>query len=97
MGIDYNAAIMVGLERGSITMDEDVLEGLIDEEELEDCPPYYDGNGDDGTIVGFIYKMSGTYEASEFAWDETEVDQLKKQFKKVTGQDAKIWISPMGW
>jgi len=95
MGIDYEAAIMVGLPRGDIEC-EDIAD-LIYEEELEVCPPYYDGSDDDGAIVGLTYKVSGTYQASEFKWDQTLVDALKTEFKKLTGQDAKVWLSPLGW
>lgn len=95
MSIDYEAAIMVGLPRGDIEYED--LADLIDEEELEVCPPYYDGGDDDNAIVGLTYKISKTYQASEFEWNQQAINEMKAEFKKLTGQDAKIWLSPWGW
>jgi hypothetical protein len=96
MGVDYNAAIMIGLPRGELSHLQD-LEDMLDEEELEVCAPYYDGDSDDNAIVGFPYQVSGTYRPSTMEWDQAEVDKQKARFKRVTGREAKVWLSPMGW
>ena len=97
MGIDYQAAVMVGLERGNIE-DENLLESIYEgDSELEVCAPYYDGGDDDSAIVGFCYAASDTYAPDEFVWNQEEIDKLKANFKAATGQDAKVWLSPMGW
>jgi hypothetical protein len=87
MGIDSAASIFVGLPR-----DDGDFEQLIDEDELEVCPPYYDG-GSDG-LVGFHYALSPDYSPCEVSWDQSEVDSLKQRFKLLTGIDAKVWLSP---
>jgi hypothetical protein len=92
MGIDYRAAVFVGLPRGEIQNQD-----LIDDDELEVCPPYYDGNGARHAIAGFEYKGSDTYAATEFEWDQAKVDELKAEFKTLTGQMAKVYISPYGY
>lgn len=92
MGIDYRAAVFVGLPREEIQNRE-----LIETDEIEVCPPYYDGTGAGYAIAGFEYKGSETYCASEFDWDQSKVDELKAEFKELTGQEAKVYISPYGY
>lgn len=92
MGIEYEAAIMVGLPRGEIHNQE-----LIYDDELEVCSPCYDGGSDDGAVAGFFYEQSGTYSASLLEWDQQKIDELKTKFKDLTGQEAKVWLSPYGW
>lgn len=92
MGIDYRAAVFVGLPRCEIEDQE-----LIENGDLDVCPPYYDGNSADHAIAGLEYSGSETYGASEFAWDQAKVDELKAEFKKLTGKDAKVYLSPYGY
>jgi len=96
MGVDYQAAIMVGLPRGKLANIED-LEDMLDKEELECCAPYYDGDGDDSAIVGLPYKISDTYAPRTMEWDQSKIDKLKAEFYRLTGLRAKIWLSPRGW
>jgi len=95
MGIDIESAIMVGLPREELG-NLDILEDFIDGEELECCPYCYDGDGNDDSIVGFAFKRSDSW-PSELEWDQTKIDELKVKFKDVTGQDAKVWLSPWVW
>ncbi len=92
MGIDYRAAIFVGLPRGEIENKD-----LIDAEILEVCPPYYDGDSDESAIAGFPFKTSERYSAVEFEWNRTQIDALKSKFKEETGQEAKVYLSPYGY
>ena len=97
MGIDYQGAIMVGLKREDIE-NEAILEDIWDgESELEICAPYYDGGDSDDAIIGFCYAASDVYAPDVLDWDEDEINALKAKFKEITGQDAKVWLSPMGW
>jgi hypothetical protein len=89
MGVDTRAAVFVGLPRKEIENQE-----LIDNDELEVCPPHYDGGGDDDAIAGFELAGCDCYSASEFVWDQSKCDELKAEFKSLTGQDAKVWLSP---
>jgi len=96
MGIDYQGAIMIGVQQSEL--EEELVVQLVHKEAVfEICAPYYDGDDCDHAIVGYTYACSGTYEATPFKWDEAEVTRLKAKFKKQTGLDAKVWISPLGY
>ena len=95
MSIDYSAAIFVGLPRSEF--DAELLADLLAADELEVCPPSYDGGGgDDHAIAGFSVKESPDYAAVEFTWDAPAVARLKAEFKELTGLDARVWLSPCG-
>lgn len=90
MGIEYKAAIMVGLPREAF-MDLDQLEEWLDNEDLEVCAPYYDA------IVGLHYRTSADYAAIELVWDQGLIDRKLAEFKELTGMDGKVWLSPLGY
>jgi hypothetical protein len=99
MGIDINAAIFVGRLRGELP--EELLDGTDTDEAISDevliaCPPYYDGNSDKGAVVGFELIGTGS-QPREVEWDQAKVDDLKRQFKELTGLDAKVYVSPKVW
>jgi hypothetical protein len=96
MGIDYRAAIFVGLPRKEIS-NIDNFEELLGSDEFEVRPPCYDGNSEDYAIVGFEVWRSGIYCASEFTYDEVKVSEAKDKFKALTGLEGKLWISPYGY
>lgn len=91
MLIDVSAAIMVGLPQVQI----EHAQELLNDELLESCPPYYDSETDDEVITGFIFKESESYNAVNLEWNQKKIDELKIKFKEITGQDAKVWLSPM--
>jgi hypothetical protein len=89
MGIEYKAAIIVGLPRDEIeSEDEDVIESL------DQCPPYYGGG--DQAIIGVVVVSSPDYAAKEFAWDQAAVDAAMATFHKKTGQVGKLYLTPVG-
>ena len=92
MGVDYQASIFVGLPRKEITNEQ-----LIEDEKLEVCPPYYDGDSDENAICGFPVQESPTYGAVELKIDRNVIDELKAKFWDITGQDARVWLSTKGW
>lgn len=94
MGINYKAAIVVGLQQCDLEFDE--LEEHLDDGTLRRCPPYYDGSDADDAVVGFIYRQSGAYCSGEIEWDQAQIDKLKADFKAITGQDAKVFLTPVG-
>lgn len=95
MGIDYKASVFVGLPRADIyTADK---QELLEDEQLEVCPPCYGGGGEDYAICGFELARSETYGAREFTYDSERCEKLKAQFKELTGLDAKVWLSPYGY
>lgn len=89
MGIDSSAAIFVGLPQSEIENTD-----LVAEETLEVCPPHYDGDGEDYAIAGFQYLGTSPYDSKELVWDQAKIDTLKAEFKELTGQDAKVYLSP---
>lgn len=93
MGIDTGAMLMVGLERGSMEVT-DELQYMIYGGGIDSCSTFYDGGGSDGEVIGFCIAASGDYCASEVTLDLGEIEELKAKFKKLTGQDAKLLIAP---
>ena len=90
MSTQYSAKIIVGLHRDDMDgVDEDIIEGM------DQCPPYYDGG--DEAVIGYEAHSSGCYSARELAFDQSEIDKLKAQFKEETGLDAKVWLSSCGY
>lgn len=99
MGIYYRATVMVGLRRRELTMDTDRFGELIEEGALEVCSPYYDGDYDEDAVVGFFCAVSRDYAAVEFDLDDARTQALEQYaaFLKLTGQEAKLWLSPYGY
>jgi hypothetical protein len=95
MGVEYAAAIWIGRPRKDIA--EDKLSPLLEADELEVCPPYYDGNDSDFAIVGYSLQVSPDYSPVELDINQDEVDKRKRQFVEATGVEAKVYLSPMGW
>ena len=93
MSISREAWIIVGLradcdELAGVPLDE--YDGAeIDGDEFSFCDPEYDCS--DERIVGFAYKKADPW--SEIVWDKAEVQKLRDKFKKVTGHDAKVYLS----
>jgi hypothetical protein len=92
MGMSIFAAVWVGLPRQDIENQE-----LLEDESLESCPPHYDGNSADDAIAGFELLRSPSHLGCELSFDQSKVEELKVQFKELTGQDAKVWLSPCVW
>lgn len=95
MSVDYSSAIVVGLYRKDIEHED--LEELLYGGDLESFATYYDGNSDDFSIVGLGYLTSGSYRALYFDWDQPKIDSLKEEFRNITGQEAKVWLLPVGY
>jgi hypothetical protein len=88
MGIEYSAALIVGLHRDEIE-DEDLID------ELDQAAPYYDGG--DEAIVGVYVERTGDYQALEITLDQAKVDAAKAKFRELTGQDGKLYLTPRGY
>lgn len=91
MSVEYAAKIVVGLPRGEITNKE-----LIDDDEIEVCSPYYDGGGSKDAIAGLTYQESDDFSPTELKYDPVKIEKLKDQFFELTGQKAKVYLSPYG-
>lgn len=96
MGIDTSAKLMVGLQRGSMEVSDELAE-MIDSGEIDTCSTYYDGGGADSEVIGFCVAEAGDYCASEVTLDLQEIETLKAKFKELTGKDAKLLIAPHVW
>jgi hypothetical protein len=92
------AAIFVGLPRGELEcgVEETLIERsfyeFCEDNQIESCPPYYDGSDD--AVMGFQYRSAGPYSESELEWNQEEIDKLKEEFKNITGLEAKVYLSP---
>lgn len=89
MSTEYRAAIVVGLPRDEIDNQD-----LIDDDDLEIFPPYYDG-GADG-LAGLEYADTPDYRAREIEIDVARLEELKKEFRELTGQEPKVYLTPIG-
>lgn len=97
MGVSYSAAIVVGLPRRDLSNLDNLKEILYDDESLEVCAPYYDGDSDDSAIVGVLIYKSPNYAPKEIDLNSNVIAEAQATFKEITGLDAKIWISPRGY
>jgi hypothetical protein len=88
MGIEYSAALIVGLHRDQIDAEDQV-------EQLDQAAPYYDGS--DEAIVGVIVERTGDYQAKEITLDQANVDAAMAKFRELTGQDGKLYLTPRGY
>jgi len=91
MGMYYKAKLIVGLPQDEIEID--------DEEVLDDMDRacgYYDADSE-ATILGVTVASSGDYSASEVVLDLAKIDAAKSEFRQLTGQDGKLYLSPHGY
>ena len=101
MGIDYRAAIVVGLPREQLESgskfkeDDDEFQDWVEEHGMEFIAPYYDGY--DNALVGYVYKISPDYGRSLVQWIPDEVEELKQTFEDVTGKEAEVYLSVYGY
>lgn len=90
MSVSYEAVIVVGLPQSQVTNKQ-----LIEDDDLNLWSTSYDGI-DDSTIAGLCYASSGDYSWTKLCWDEDKLNKLKERFKKMTGQDANVYLSTYG-
>lgn len=111
MGVEYRAAIVVGLPysdmgefldekcqpQGDEEDDRDPRD-VLEELDLAWVSPYYDANLSD-CVIGYAVDESGDYCETELNLKELETDvaKYKALFKKTTGLDAKVYLMPYGW
>jgi hypothetical protein len=100
MSIQYKAAIVVGATWNSVPIDDEVFDNikhLVDDGELDDFPPCYDG-GQEG-VFGYELEKTPDYYYSEInaiAFND-KVAALKQQFLAMTGFEAKVYLTPVGY
>lgn len=100
MSIQYKAAIVVGTTWNSIPIDDEVFDNikqLVDDGEFDDFPPCYDG-GREG-VFGYELEKTPDYYYSEINISDfiDEVFTLKQQFLAMTGFEAKVYLTPVGY
>ena len=101
MGVDNRAVIIVGLRRGDI----DNFDALVDEDgplvggQLTDCSTYYDGCGEDHNVIGITVAQTPDYYnvGLELPTLLEEIETAKLDFKRLTGQDAEVYLSNNGY
>lgn len=92
MGIDYSAVIVVGL------WSEDLPKDFDEVENIECIQPYYDAPTEH-SLWGIVIENSEDYNATEINLDvlELPIKEAKQSFKRITGLDAKVYLSTRGW
>ena len=101
MGVYNRAVIIVGLRRGDI----DNFDALVDEDgdlvggQLTDCSTYYDGWGQDHNVIGITVAQTPDYSNMELELPTLleEIETAKLDFKRLTGQDAEVYLSNNGY
>ena len=101
MGVYNRAVIIVGLRRGDI----DNFDALVDEDgdligsQLTDCSTYYDGCGEDHNVIGIVVATTPDYFNMELELPTLleEIETAKLDFKRLTGQDAEVYLSNNGY
>lgn len=91
MGIYYKAKLIVGLPKDEIESDD---EEMVDD--LDRACGYYDCD-EDSMIVGVEVESTVDYQAKEISMDAAKIDAAKTEFRKLTGQDGKLYLSPHGY
>lgn len=100
MGIEYRAAIVVGLpknEFGDFTDTIDWQEDL-DDIGLQHFPPYFDASLTSG-VIGVEVLHSPDYYAQEIDPGKFGVDlrDAQHKFHAITGLAGKLYLTPVGW
>ena len=100
MSIQYKAAIVVGATWNSVPIDDEVFDNikqLVDDGELDDFPPCYDG-GREG-VFGYELEKTPEYYYSEINISDfiDKVFTLKQQFLAKTGIESKVYLTPVGY
>lgn len=91
MGMYYKAKLIVGLPKEEIESED---EDMVDD--LDRACGYYDC-GEDSMIVGVEVESTGDYQAKEIRLDTEKVAAAEAKFRKLTGQDGKLYLSPHGY
>lgn len=106
MGIDYSAAVIVGLPFEDI--EEKILDMIGENEEYQDMDfydvvyelgldrvsPYFDASND-ACIYGFIIHSTHHYCYEEIKLDESYQEQIQ-EFEELFGLTPKVYLSPYG-
>ena len=95
MGIEYNAAIVVGAAWEDVdgNSQEDIQE-LVESGDLHDFPPFFDGYREG--LFGLYIVNSPDYSYCEMEHTAEDVEVAKQKFKELTGIDGKIYLTVIG-
>lgn len=94
MGIEYSAAIIVGLPKDDLFEHEKYED--FQNGDLDQAPPFYDGG--EAAIMGIIVEQSGDYSAMELNGSlDDKIANAKYAFKFKTGLEGKVYLTPVGY
>lgn len=94
MGVEYRAAIVVGLHYNDLP--KETRDELLNNEELDAFSPYFDAPHCD-CICGFSIQETDDYCSAELNLSASRTVELGVKFKAITGLDAKVFLTPYGW
>lgn len=89
MGIDYRAALVVGLPWSDFDENDD-LEGWVDDEKLERFATEYDADSP-YCVYGIKYARTSDYD--DINYSVTSVLELKDRFFDITGRDGRLILT----
>lgn len=94
MGIEYSAAIIVGLPKDDLFEHESYED--FQNGDLDQAPPFYDGG--EAAIMGIIVEQSGDYSAMELNGSlDAKISAAEDSFKEKTGMTPKVYLTPVGY
>lgn len=95
MGVDYNAAIVVGAEWRDIDEeDAEKIDDLICCSDLQDFPPYFDGYREG--LFGLYIVNSPDYGYCEMKYTAEDIEAAKQKFKELTGIEGNVYLTTIG-
>lgn len=90
MGIEYSAAIIVGLRRGELEDHENFED--FENGDLDSVSPYFDGWQD--AIFGVIAHSAQDYSASEIEGSiDQKIEKASAEFTEKTGREGKVFLT----
>ena len=95
MSTNYQAVIAVGLPYHALEYDGRTA---YEDRDIDMIPVYYDaGVGD--SIIGVTVSRTNSYDYKEIELDALQlaIDEAKKEFYNLTGQQGKVYLSTEGF
>lgn len=91
MSTEYSACVIVGLPFDEVFTSDDYDNDELDHPDLHCCT----FSAFSKPIYGIIVDRSGSFSYNEVDLDALDLacQEAKKQFKKLTGQEAKVFLS----
>lgn len=95
MSIEYSSAIVLGVSWESLTDGQyEKVADLIEQGELEDFPPYFDG--DRKGVFGIALESSPEYGYTSVDYRVKFMGAMMHKFKDLVGIEPKLYLTTVG-